>query len=684
MITTQRPIRLKQLIKASNHIDYIKESMWCNSSNFILTNKSWTSLYIIFKLFIEVQGEKPIVLVPEYYCNDTLSHLRNVAEIEYYKLNEDLSININACSKLIKGQKHYDFLIGVHFFGKEFDFNNIKTQCKNKNVFFIEDAVHVAISYGKIGKFGDFCIYSPWKIYGLYDGAILIVNCNEALGMTKEVIISRLKEIVNSFPVQSITRVKVWRCKKVIQKFLPNIKRNFILKSYETHSSCYESSRAIDDVPTQISEYSKNIIDTITEEEMKLLVERKYELSASIEDYLSKKYKSHMLFEDNCMPYAIVLDLPDASIKRKIAQKIGNIGQIAFEWPELPQDLPVDSNSNSIKRKLLFIMLHDGISLRRVSNALDYKSLYRTKNSNEYSIDLVDEQIYEKFTNRFMTPILQSKVYGEAKRDVQGWKRSLWKVTANGTNYAVFTLLTKYGIVHRINRGPVFADNIDSEEKIKIINIIKKKFSGIHGILFFAPSIERSGYNINALLAMGFNYKKTYFGTGFIDLTNDVELLHKNLSSKWRNCLRNAEKRGLHVFEVNDDEVFLKLLKLHSQDKKERGYQDSGDEITKYLYEQGSLIGLYIRNEKGDIISFILCALHGCTATYYIGWSNDEGYKSNASRLLLWKEIVKLKGMGIRYFDLGGIDHVYTKGVAEFKEETGCEIYDYVGEYLAL
>ena len=93
-------------------------------------------------------------------------------------------------------------------------------------------------------------------------------------------------------------------------------------------------------------------------------------------------------------------------------------------------------------------------------------------------------------------------------------------------------------------------------------------------------------------------------------------------------------------------------------------------------------MSLVVKDEAGEVISFIMTAIHEKTATYYIGWSNSEGYKCNASRLLLWASIRNAKENGIEWFDLGGIDFVNTKGIAEFKKGSGCQIYEYIGEFI--
>lgn len=681
MITTQRPLKIRDILGVCHH-DY-DGKIWGNED--FLTSKSWVSLCVIVQLYSQIFNSKPTFLFPEYYCDDTLSSLRDIANIEYYKLDEKLNIDIDKIKKQIKDRNCYDFLVAVHFFGKEYDFNDIKAFCKSNNVILIEDAVHVAIPNGKIGKYGDFTLYSPWKIYGLYDGAILNINSDTIFELSKEEICKRIKHIMSEFDVHSSIKVNSWKIKKIIQKIIPNVKRGTL--GVKIRQNANENKRKSKHYIPKVSKFSSRIISGIKQADMENLMERKHELAMSIEHYVQRKYGVKSFYDEtfmNSLPYAIVLSIDDYYVKQKIVDDINKIGCIAYEWPNLPIDLPKDTNAFDIKRKLLFITVHDGIKLESLSKHFCYSDYYKIDTNKNLEIKLIDEETYGCFSTKIMIPILQSIVYGKAKKDVQGWKRKLYMISINGKTIAVFTVLSKYGFIHRINHGPVFSNEIDNEDRIMLIKAIKKTFSGItKGVLFFAPNLCRIGYNINSMLAMGFKYRNEYFSTGFIDLNKTEEELRKQLSSKWRNCLKNAEKRGLIVQQIKSKEEFYQMLKLHKTDKENRSYSDSGDNITEYLFDHSSLLGLYVKNDIGEIISFVFISLHGETATYYIGWSNDEGYKSNASRLLLWHSIIILKEKSCHWFDVGGIDFINTKGVAEFKSGTGCAIYEYVGEFVA-
>lgn len=684
MVTTQRLLTIRQLL-AKNSLKNVdcESNLWGNNDNSILTARSWMSLHLIFEAFIDINHVKPVVLFPEYYCDDTLAHLRDVAVIRYYKIQDNLNVDISYLTELIKNDGKIGFIVGVHFFGKEHDFNNIKMLCKINDVLFVEDAVHVTIPYGKIGRYGDFCIYSPWKTYGLYDGAVLVlsVDCKNQNMKSRDNLFKLLLEKADRWENANPIDVILWKGKKLLQRFVPNFNKKIVLSSI---GDADRPNNTIHEKTQKISKFSKRLLCDIKREEIDKLLEKKVELAKSVVAYVERVYGVKQFFKDIRNPYSIVLDIPSVDIKEQIIKDMNRVGNITYEWPALPSDLPSDTNAYKIKSRLLCITLHDGISLRYLGKKLGYRRVYQFDIDKLMTIQPISQTNYKSFIEENLCSILQSDIYGDAKRDVQGWKKNNWMVCHGNQELAVFTVLTKYGIVNRINLGPVFKENVEDDVKLLIVQMIRKRFSGLHNILFFAPNLERTGNNINSLISVGFLYRNSYYKTGFIDISEEENTLRKNLNSKWRNCLGNAERRELVVKEVRNKVEFQKLLELHSEDKQNRDYTDSGDELTEYLFDNKSLIGLYIENNQSQIISFIFIAIHGCAATYFIGWSNEEGYKSNGSRLLLWKGIIKLKSKGIRYFDLGGIDNIHTKGVAEFKEGTGCKLFDYVGEYMTL
>jgi lipid II:glycine glycyltransferase (peptidoglycan interpeptide bridge formation enzyme) len=80
-------------------------------------------------------------------------------------------------------------------------------------------------------------------------------------------------------------------------------------------------------------------------------------------------------------------------------------------------------------------------------------------------------------------------------------------------------------------------------------------------------------------------------------------------------------------------------------------------------------------------VAGICIALHGCSATYLIGWNGLTGRSSKANQFVIWQSIIYLKQLGVKWFDLGGIDEEKTPGIAAFKRGLRGAYYELVGEY---
>lgn len=670
MITTARALKLSQLLTNYNsYDDKKKKSIWSSNEQLeMITHKSWVSLLLIIQFYSKEVGRTPVLYVPDYFCNDTLKEIADKVEIVFYNVTSQLLPDYKVCKELVK-EKKPDLFIFTHFFGQYFDASTAANFCKSHDALLIEDAAHVFLPYKKIGVYGNFTLFSPWKSYGLPDGAVLIINKKGAMGYTPYEIYDKLKILENKLPNYPYVSEKKWIIKKIVQKAL--------LKVPHLNAA---NKKCLKSIPYRVSRIGKSIIETVTLEEIKNIGERKKENYLVLLNYLKQTYHIEPLWEIwNGIPYMLVVKIESTKQKRNIINALNKIGEIATEWPELSENIPHDSIAKNLKESLLMIAIHDSINFQKIRYSL---KLYCNDNGKDLKIEQITEKKYMELcsSNDKPLPILQSVIYTRAKQNTQGWKRQYWEIIdeSNGNSVGEFVSLKKYGVIYRINHGPI----IKSGYEKRVLCSIKKNFLSSKKILFIAPNMERNGQNLMFLIETGYRYQKKFSSTGIIDLRLDENSLRKNLDSKWRNCLKNAEKQGLSLEYIKEQKDFEILLSLHSKDKEVRNFNDSGDEITRYLFSHNALLCLTAKDNCQNIISFIMIALHGNTATYYIGWSNTEGYKLNANRLLLWTAIIRLKEIKVKWFDLGGIDFIQTKGIAEFKIGTGCKLYEYAGEFI--
>jgi len=127
------------------------------------------------------------------------------AYAEFYKLNEDLTIDINHFKELLKNKK-FDCALIIHYFG--FCRNNmeeIKNICQENNVVLIEDCAHAFHLHNKdslLGNYGDFSFYSLHKYLPTNSGGVLKKNNDnsvlKSLEAEKKIDIQDLEHYANS------------------------------------------------------------------------------------------------------------------------------------------------------------------------------------------------------------------------------------------------------------------------------------------------------------------------------------------------------------------------------------------------------------------------------------------------------------------------------------------------------
>ena len=221
MITTERPLPMSLLLGKSKS-EICEKTIWCgDGQREIITHRSWVSLYLIITFLQEKLGRKPVLFVPDFYCYETIYQIEDQSKIVFYKVGENLMPDFANCRQLAQVEKP-DAFLAVHYFGKIFDINSAKTFCDQNQAILIEDAAHILLPQKKVGRVADFTIYSPWKHYGLPDGAILLINSRGVLGESADTIYQRIQEIVGTFDVYPKKYILQWRLKKIIQKLKMN------------------------------------------------------------------------------------------------------------------------------------------------------------------------------------------------------------------------------------------------------------------------------------------------------------------------------------------------------------------------------------------------------------------------------------------------------------------------------
>jgi len=161
------------------------------------------------------------------------------------------------------------------------------------------------------------------------------------------------------------------------------------------------------------------------------------------------------------------------------------------------------------------------------------------------------------------------------------------------------------------------------------------------------------------------------YRTLVLDLEPALEELRKKLDKKWRNQLNAAERNNLTVIEGEGMMEYHSFCELYAQMWERKKFKTTVS-IEQFGRIQESLpenqrMRVFICEHEGKPVAGLVCSAIGDSAIYLLGATNSDGMKSKGAYLLHWTLIRWLKEIGIRYYDLGGIDPEANPGVYHFK-----------------
>ncbi|WP_412545162.1 lipid II:glycine glycyltransferase FemX [Maricaulis sp. MIT060901] len=228
------------------------------------------------------------------------------------------------------------------------------------------------------------------------------------------------------------------------------------------------------------------------------------------------------------------------------------------------------------------------------------------------------------------------------------------------------------------SRGPVWLREVSTEQRRQVHRALKSALGlGWPRVTLQTPDdVDPPG---------GARRVVSGYSTVMLDLTQSLADLRAGFDGKWRNRLVAAEKSALKVQQNGTKPAqYIWLLETEEGQRKDRGYTATPaalvPEFVKAKGDRDSL--LILRGDLGkQKAAAMLFLIHGCAATYHIGWNSEEGRKLGAHNLLLWQALDVLKQRGVKRLDLGGVETLKSAGRARFKLGTGGQLITYAGTY---
>lgn len=164
------------------------------------------------------------------------------------------------------------------------------------------------------------------------------------------------------------------------------------------------------------------------------------------------------------------------------------------------------------------------------------------------------------------------------------------------------------------------------------------------------------------------------YETVMIDLRQSEEALMKGLHQKWRNALRNAQKKALEIEhgDFHDARLRARFEAVYDDVQQIKGF---APDIPPGFYE--TLEGpdfthhiLMARQGDRDVATMTL-GQTGKGLVYLFGATSAQGRRLNAGYALMWQAILMGQAQGLSFFDLGGIDEETNPDVTRYKRRTG-------------
>lgn len=313
-----------------------------------------------------------------------------------------------------------------------------------------------------------------------------------------------------------------------------------------------------------------------------------------------------------------------------------------------------------------------------------------------------DKQRWNKFIKENYPPVgafMQTWEWGDFK-SLWGKKIGRYLVYEGSKLLAVF-ILAEHGLPMHLSygympRGPVLLKDSSREEIISIFREIKTwVIKNFPQFLFvrLEPPIDFSETDIQP---NGFTIPNYYIQPKFnhvVSLDGDSELSAKFHPST-RSNIGRAEKRGVTVQIKNHslEDVYPRFVELAESTIGRNGGKNIYptdlyfDALFKSIPahdgahdpEKLTLV-TYCGYQGEDLAAINYVLFFGDTATYLYGASSSEHLNSKVTTYLHWHAMRHAKGLGFKYYDLGGVDKDLWPSLTNFKHQFNGEDIAYIG-----
>lgn len=648
------------------------------------------------------QSRAVCVWVPDYYCNSSLEPLRRLGvQLLFYPITESLEPDYVQCRALALNAPP-DLFVHVHYFGRPVPASRSREFCRRHGAWLIEDAAHVLVPVDKVGEEGDFILYSPHKLLALPSGAVLVARPDGASGLGGIVLTgfgppslwpSQLASLASQLVLNRSLRLDdlVWTAKRLLQKL--GIQRKAATLAFHEDGTPMPGrfpAPALSGYAMRLLAQAVPTLSSVTQWRQRNQMLLDFLVVRNGGESLQSVMPSLL---GDWTPYTAIYEAPACAEAAYLALR--RSGLPATSWPDLPPEVMANTQQHPVALRLrkqrLYLPVHQSL---RPSMLVRCKPVAAVASSREDAViewDICDAPQWARWMQQAVpSNLLQSWAYGAAKSEAEGWRvrRALIK-DAVGVVACAQVLSKRFAgllTVSRINRGPLFLRPVTPEVRLGVLRALHRSLGcWCKGhVLSWAPELMLDGQNLGALVQLGVRQISPHaWESSLIDLQQDEDRLRAQLAGRWRNMLVAAQRLGAGIETLDDEASFEALLK-RCQEMMQARQQNFPADTYRALRRQmpaAQMRGLLLAiRSEGDMVAAVWIVPHGSTATYLLGWSDARGRKIHAHHLLLWEAMLRMKQLGVAFFDAGGVDSEGTQGIAAFKLGLGGTRYRLVGE----
>lgn len=256
------------------------------------------------------------------------------------------------------------------------------------------------------------------------------------------------------------------------------------------------------------------------------------------------------------------------------------------------------------------------------------------------------------------------------------------RLDRNGRSVAAAAIRQKtlpglnFGIVN-IPSAPLLMDPRDAPEVLSTLReeLVERGRNVLR--LRFAASQPTKLLSDAELKELGFIHTSNArsYQTCLLDLRQPLEVLRRNLHSKWRNQLNKSDRASLSIDAGCSVDLIERFARLYAEMKRFKTFESSlSPDVLSHLSESDLRFEVLIAHRGGtDLGGHVTC--YTCSvATYFLGATGLAGRDMNVGNALNWKAVENASARGIPVYDLGGIDQSENPQGFQFKTRMGGQV----------